>query len=81
MAVAIVTAVSGGTEGRVAGHGDGLCWQCEGKPVPRGGVEQAAVGNQVRLRTHDQHNLTRRLHLTPRQGHRGWALRHTGVFG
>ena len=58
MAVAIVTAVSGGTEGRVAGHGDGLYRQCEGKPVPRGGVEQAVVGNQARYLVHDHRGIT-----------------------
>ena len=58
MAVVIVSAVSGGTDGRVAGDGDGLCWQCEGKPVPRGGVEQAAARNQVRYLEHDHRGIT-----------------------
>ena len=58
MAVAIVNAVSDGIQGRVAGVGGGLCWQCEGKPVPRGGGEQAAVGNQVRYLVHDHRGIT-----------------------
>ena len=58
MAGANVNAVSGGIEGRVAGIGDGLCWQLEGRPCLRGGVEQAAVGNQVRLLAHDHRGIT-----------------------
>ena len=34
----------------------------------RGGVERSAVGNQLMLLAHDQRYLTKRLHLTPRQG-------------
>ena len=52
----------------MAGIGDALYWRSNGKPATRGGVPGSAAGNQVRLRTHDQHNLTRRLHLPPRHG-------------
>jgi hypothetical protein len=46
MAGAIINSVSGDTEGRVAGIGYAQCQAFGGVLVPRGGVEQAAVGNQ-----------------------------------
>ena len=57
-AAANVDAVSDDTEGRMAGIGNGLCQAFGTCGVPRRGVEQAAEGDQVRLRTHDQRALT-----------------------
>jgi len=34
------------------------CFTLEGRGVPRGGVEQTAVGDQLRLLAHDQRILT-----------------------
>ena len=74
MAVANVNTVSGGSEGWAGGITTALYKELKGKRVRRGGVEQAAVGDQVGIPGHDQRYLTKRLHLTPRRGHRGWRL-------
>ena len=58
MAGANVNAVSGGTEGRVGGVGIRALLELKFSAVRRGGVEQAAVGNQVGIPGHDQRNLT-----------------------
>ena len=58
MAGANFNAVSGGSQGRVAGVRNGLYWQLElGRDI-RGGVEQAAVGNQARYLVHDHRGIT-----------------------
>ena len=44
----------------------------DGQTRSRGGVEQAAVGNQLMLLAHDQRYLTKRLHPAPRQGLGVW---------
>jgi hypothetical protein len=54
MAGADFNAVSVGTEGRASGITTGLYWQSKGDEVPWGGVEQAAVGNQLMLLAHDR---------------------------
>ena len=58
MAGATFNAVSGGSEGWAGGITTALCKELKGKRVRRGGVEQAAVGNQLGIPGHDQRNLT-----------------------
>ncbi len=58
MAAATVKAVLGGIEGRVAGIGDVQYQGLTIVYVLGGGVNQAAVGNQLRLRPRDHRHLT-----------------------
>jgi hypothetical protein len=58
MAVVGVNAVSGGNQGWVAGIGDVLYQALTIVYVPGGGVNRAAVGNQLRLRPRDHRHLT-----------------------